>query len=110
MIANPAAAREGLTLTEARTAIYLDRTFNLVDYMQSQDRIHRLSQVRDCEIVIIVATDTVDEYIDFSLEQKLRLARFAQGDSAGISLEDLQLQKPDLVRALISPGRDGALP
>ena len=28
MIANPAAAREGLTLTQARTAIYVDRTFN----------------------------------------------------------------------------------
>ncbi len=37
MIANPAAAREGLTLTKANNAIYLDRNFNLVDYLQSQD-------------------------------------------------------------------------
>ena len=43
LVANPAAAREGLTLTEANTSIYLDRTFNLVDYLQSQDRSHRIS-------------------------------------------------------------------
>jgi len=54
LIANPAAAREGLTLTEARTAIYLDRTFNLVDFLQSQDRIHRLSQVKPCEIILLM--------------------------------------------------------
>lgn len=34
LIANPAAAREGLTLTSANNAIYLDRNFNLVDYLQ----------------------------------------------------------------------------
>src|SRR6185295_6365220 len=75
LIANPAAAREGLTLTRARTAIYLDRTFNLVDFLQSQDRIHRLSQTKPCEIVILNATGTIDEFIDFSLAQKHRLAR-----------------------------------
>jgi len=74
LIANPAAAREGLTLTEANLAIYLDRTFNLVDYLQSQDRIHRISQTEACEIVLLIADETVDEFIDFSLEQKRRLA------------------------------------
>lgn len=50
LIANPAAAREGLTLTSANNAIYLDRNFNLVDYLQSQDRIHRISQTKECRI------------------------------------------------------------
>lgn len=67
MVANPAAAREGLTLTQARTAVYLDRTFNLVDFVQSQDRIHRLSQKYPCEIVLLLAENTIDEFIDFSL-------------------------------------------
>ena len=101
LIANPAAAREGLTLTEANVAIYLDRTFNLVDYLQSQDRIHRISQTRLCEIVLLIAAGTVDEFIDFSLEQKHRLARYAQADCDSISEEDLQLRKPDVLRALI---------
>jgi SNF2 family DNA or RNA helicase len=103
MIANPAAAREGLTLTQARTAIYVDRTFNLVDFLQSQDRIHRLSQSKPCEIVLLTARDSIDEFIDFSISQKHRLARYTQGDSDEINAEDLGLRKPDLLRALIDP-------
>jgi SNF2 family DNA or RNA helicase len=103
MIANPAAAREGLTLTEARTAIYLDRTFNLVDFLQSQDRIHRISQEHPCDIVLLVAKDTVDEFVDFSLAQKHRLAKFTQSDTDEIADEDLALEKPDIIRALIKP-------
>jgi SNF2 family DNA or RNA helicase len=105
LIANPAAAREGLTLTEANVAIYLDRTFNLVDYLQSQDRIHRISQTKPCEVVLLIARNTVDEFIDFSLEQKHRLARFAQNDTATITSKDLALEKPDVLRALLVPGR-----
>jgi SWI/SNF-related matrix-associated actin-dependent regulator 1 of chromatin subfamily A len=105
LIANPAAAREGLTLTEANIAIYLDRTFNLVDYLQSQDRIHRISQTKPCEIVLLIARNTVDEFIDFSLEQKHRLARFAQSDTDTITPKDLALEKPDVLRALLAPGR-----
>jgi SWI/SNF-related matrix-associated actin-dependent regulator of chromatin subfamily A-like protein 1 len=103
LLANPAAAREGLTLTQAKTAIYLDRTFNLVDYLQSQDRIHRLSQTKPCEIILLVAHATIDEFIDFSLEQKHRLARYTQGDTDEIEASDLALQKPELLRALIDP-------
>lgn len=102
LIANPAAAREGLTLTQARTAIYVDRTFNLVDYLQSQDRIHRMSQTRSCEIVLLMAEGTIDEFIDFSLEQKRRLARYAQGDTESVSAADLALSKPQVLRALIA--------
>ena len=104
LIANPAAAREGLTLTEANVAIYLDRTFNLVDYLQSQDRIHRISQTKPCEILLLIARNTVDEFIDFSLEQKHRLARFAQSDTDIITSEDLALEKPEVLRALLVPG------
>ena len=103
LVANPAAAREGLTLTQASTAIYLDRTFNLVDFLQSQDRIHRLSQEQPCEIVLLIADQTIDEFIDFSLAQKHRLARYTQGDAETISAADLALDKPNLLRALLSP-------
>lgn len=103
LVANPAAAREGLTLTEANMAIYLDRTFNLVDYLQSQDRIHRISQTRPCSIVLIVAEGTIDEFVDFSLEQKHRLARYAQNDVDTITPEDLCLSKPEILRALVDP-------
>ena len=103
LVANPAAAREGLTLTEANVAIYLDRTFNLVDYLQSQDRIHRISQTKPCKIVLILANDTIDAFIDYSLEQKHRLAMFAQKDTNTIAPADLALSKPDILRALMWP-------
>jgi SNF2 family DNA or RNA helicase len=103
LIANPAAAREGLTLTEASTAIYVDRTFNLVDFLQSQDRIHRLSQKRPCNILLLMAEGTIDEFVDFSLEQKHRLARYTQNDVDTITTEDLALHKPEILRALVEP-------
>ena len=103
LVANPAAAREGLTLTEANVAIYVDGTFNLVDYLQSQDRIHRISQLRPCDIVLLLADETIDSFIDYSLEQKHRLAQFAQSDVDTVSPSDLALSKPDVLRALLSP-------
>jgi SWI/SNF-related matrix-associated actin-dependent regulator 1 of chromatin subfamily A len=104
LVANPAAAREGLTLTESRVAVYLDRTFNLVDFLQSQDRIHRLSQTQTCEIILLIAERTVDDFIDFSLAQKHRLARYTQRDTHDIAPADLELRKPDVLRALVNPG------
>jgi SNF2 family DNA or RNA helicase len=103
MIANPAAAREGLTLTQANLAIYMDRTFNLVDYVQSQDRIHRISQTRDCEIILLLAENTIDEFIDFCLEQKARLAKYVQHDVDSVAQEDLALSKPEILHALLWP-------
>jgi hypothetical protein len=51
--------------------------------------------------VLLLAEGTVDELIDFSLEQKHRLARFAQSDSNFVTPEDLLLQRPEELRALI---------
>jgi SNF2 family DNA or RNA helicase len=80
IIANPSAAREGLTLTRANNAIYVDRNFNLVDYLQSQDRIHRISQIKECKIFKIIAKGTIDEYIDKVIDVKKEIAGYVQGD------------------------------
>jgi SWI/SNF-related matrix-associated actin-dependent regulator 1 of chromatin subfamily A len=80
LIANPAAAKEGLTLTVANNAVYLDRNFNLVDYLQSQDRIHRISQTKQCNIYKLIARETIDEYIDEILKRKNYVASLIQGD------------------------------
>jgi len=76
LVANPAAAREGLTLTRASAAVYMDRNFSLVDYLQSQDRIHRIGQTRQCEIIKLVAEGTVDEYVDVLIELKSTIADY----------------------------------
>jgi SWI/SNF-related matrix-associated actin-dependent regulator of chromatin subfamily A-like protein 1 len=62
-----------------------------------------MSQNHPCEIVLLIAENTIDEFIDFSLAQKHRLARYTQGDTGMISAADLALRKPDILRALVSP-------
>jgi SNF2 family DNA or RNA helicase len=80
LIAIPACAREGFTFTVSCKAIYLDRNFSLLDWLQSQDRIHRISQTRECEIIVLRARDTIDERIDEVLGRKDHLQRFLLGD------------------------------
>lgn len=85
LIATPGAAKEGLTLTVANHAIFYDRSFSLDDYLQAQDRIHRISQTATCYIWNIVAGDTVDEWVEALLTAKRLAAQLAQSD---ISLEE----------------------
>lgn len=80
LVATPASAKEGLTLTVANNVIFYDRSFSLDDYLQAQDRIHRISQKRDCNIVTIVARDSIDEWIDSLVNAKGLAAALAQGD------------------------------
>ncbi|GAG55861.1 unnamed protein product, partial [marine sediment metagenome] len=97
LIANPAAAREGLTLTVANNAIYLDRNFNLVDYLQSQDRIHRISQTKECRIYKLIAKNTIDEYVDELIYKKHKLAEYVQGDIDNINVEKEFMTKEQLL-------------
>ncbi len=100
LIANPAAAKEGLTLTSANNAIYLDRNFKMDDYLQSQDRIHRIGQERRCKIVKLQAAGTVDEYTDEILEKKELIAKYTMGDTESIATSRVYLSKEDLLRII----------
>lgn len=101
LVANPAAAREGLTLTEANVAIYLDRTFNLTDYLQSQDRIHRISQERECFIINLIAQGTIDDFISYVLQTKQQTAEFIQSDRSSLPREDVERTRSELLQALL---------
>lgn len=102
LIANPAAAKEGLTLTRANYAFYLDRNFSLTDYLQSQDRIHRIGQNKECLIFKIICNNTIDEYIDAVLEMKADVARYIQGDTKNIDLssKEFWFSKSELLKIL----------
>jgi SNF2 family DNA or RNA helicase len=88
IFATPASAKEGLTLTEANHVIFYDRSFSLDDYLQAQDRIHRISQQKTCYIYNIIASETIDEWIDILLSAKQNAAALAQGD---ISFDEYKL-------------------
>ena len=80
LVATPGAAKEGLTLTVANHAVFYDRSFSLDDYLQAQDRIHRISQERACHITNLVASGTIDTWVDALLAAKHLAAQLGQGD------------------------------
>ena len=80
LIATPGAAKEGLTLTVANRAVFYDRSFSLDDYLQAQDRIHRISQTQACLVWNLLGRGTVDEWVESLLVAKRLAAQLAQAD------------------------------
>jgi SNF2 family DNA or RNA helicase len=100
LIANPAAAREGVTLTAANHAIYIDRNFNLLDYLQSQDRIHRITQERAAYIHNVVGIETIDVYIEDVVYRKQAVGEYLYGDSRDLTMPPPQFTKDEILRLL----------
>jgi len=84
LLATPGAAKEGLTLTVANHTIFYDRSFSLDDYLQAQDRIHRISQKQKCYVHNLIMRESIDEWVELLLESKRLAAQLVQDD---ISLE-----------------------
>ena len=79
-VANPAAAGEGLTFTNAKTVIYYNTSFKLADRLQSEDRAHRIGQDRSVQYIDIIASGTIDRHIVAALRRKNNLAAQVTGD------------------------------
>lgn len=80
LFATPQSAKEGLTLTMANHVIFYDRGFSLDDYLQAQDRIHRISQTKTCYIYNLIIENSIDIWVDILLKAKQNAAFLAQGD------------------------------
>jgi superfamily II DNA or RNA helicase len=82
LLANPAAMSEGVSLHDVcHDAIYVDRTFNAGQYLQSLDRIHRLGLPPNVEtnITFLAHRLTIDETVDNRIRIKAdRLARMLE--------------------------------
>lgn len=79
LVANPAACGEGISLhTVCHDAIYLDRNFNAAQYLQSEDRIHRLGLPKKqvTRVEIVSCPESIDESVRRRLESKV--ARMAE--------------------------------
>lgn len=93
LLANPAATSEGVSLHKhCSDAVYLDRTFNAGQYLQSVDRIHRLGIKEDHEtrITFLITTGTIDEVVDDRIREKAeRLGTLLEDhDIASMALPD----------------------
>lgn len=89
LIATPQSAKEGLTLTAANHVVFYDRGFSLDDYLQAQDRIHRISQTKKCHVHNLIMPDSIDQWVTALLHAKHTAAQLAQGD---VTLEDYEQQ------------------
>jgi SNF2 family DNA or RNA helicase len=81
-VANPQAAGEGLTLTQATTVIYYTNDFKLAQRLQSEDRAHRIGQRNTVTYIDIVARGTIDERIIECLKDKLDVSSQVTKDKA----------------------------
>lgn len=73
LLANPAATAEGISLHDVcHDAIYLERTFNAGQYLQSLDRIHRLGlpDDQDTRITFLLTERTIDEVVHTRIGDK----------------------------------------
>lgn len=77
LVANPASCSESISLHRGcHNAIYLDRTYDCAQFLQSIDRIHRLGLPEDVtvRIHVLLATanegSTIDHLVDASLRAK----------------------------------------
>jgi len=73
IIANPVAVAESISLHRAcHNAIYLERNFNVANFLQSKDRIHRVGLKRTDKInyYYVLSEDSIDTVIHTRLEEK----------------------------------------
>lgn len=104
LLANPAAMSEGVSLHHAcQDAVYVDRTFNAGQYLQSLDRIHRLglAETATTRITFLACPTTIDETVDRRVRIKAeRLgALLNDGDLVTMALPDEEEGYGELIDA-----------
>lgn len=95
LLANPAACGEGISLHhDCHHAVYLDRTFNAGQFLQSQDRIHRLGLDRDTltTFTVLTSVGTIDDSVDWRLRDKVKALSKLMNDPG---LVQVALPEPD---------------
>lgn len=70
-----AAAGLGITLTAASTMVFYSLDYSMSNFEQAKARIHRVSQKENCHYIYLIAKNTVDKKILYSLRHKVDLAK-----------------------------------
>ena len=80
LIAQIQTAKEGISLTEAKYAIYYSLPLSLGDYQQILKRLHRPGQERDVTYIHLLAKNTIDEKIMEALKRKTNVTNYLMED------------------------------
>jgi len=65
---------EGLNLTEADRVIFLDLAWHPAGNQHAQDRVYRIGQTKDVEVILIRSVDTIEGYIWEIVRNKERVS------------------------------------
>lgn len=101
-MANPAACSEGISLHHVcHRALYIDRNYNAAQYLQSEDRIHRIGLPPGTKtlITIMCSPHTIDESVDRRLQAKVA-AMASVLDDPDLSIRPLDLDSDDDIDGL----------
>ena len=77
LVAHPKCVGHGITLTSCSYAVYYSLSYSLEEFLQSQDRIHRIGATQKCTYIFLLAEDTIDEVIYKALTKKEVMANAA---------------------------------
>jgi SNF2 family DNA or RNA helicase len=101
LVANPAACAEGISLHEVcHNAIYVDRNYNAAQYLQSEDRIHRIGIPKGIKtyVTILQSPATLDISVDRRLRVKVEsMSRVLRDPGLSINPLDLDEASPDVL-------------
>ncbi|HPI03227.1 MAG TPA: DEAD/DEAH box helicase [Candidatus Goldiibacteriota bacterium] len=76
VVANAQSGGLGLDFTTANYSIYYSRSFNLIEYQQSRDRIYRMGQNKKVTQIILITNGTLEVMLDKSLAEKKSFSDF----------------------------------
>jgi SNF2 family DNA or RNA helicase len=71
----------GLTLSASSNVIYFDHDQSVINWQQSQDRVHRIGQKFECNYYILMARHTVDEITFGAMIENLSVSSALQNDA-----------------------------
>jgi len=74
------AAKEGLTLTRAHNAIFIERFWTPADETQAEDRVWRIGQEKPVKITYLHIPGTIDDYMRDLIEDKRSTVQQVLGD------------------------------
>ena len=103
LVANPAAAAESISLhRECNHALYLDRTYNAGQFLQSQDRIHRLidkseEKQKFIEVFMLNLPGSIEQRVHEALNRKIEAMAAFLDDPSLSSLEGFAYDEDDQI-------------
>jgi len=94
LVCTMASMREAYTLTRAQTCVYMERDFSLLNWTQSQNRVHRIGTTGTVVLHTPLVDGTLDEYVHDKLTQK------AENVDRATDFGRVEIRRAEIMKAL----------